>query len=342
MDVDDSANVDNEQLEGERTRTRDNNLMELFDDENNAIVLFLVRSEFYVWILESSNCESVDILLRGSLGDGDEEMYFKLGQSGVSVFGIMSEFVPDSVFNYALIWKRLIRSRYVLPARRGEKKSDFPIPTAGYSTPIEGGGGKDSMPESMHFPGHTVLPNSVDQIRTKLWPRGNHQFREITHTYNSNMMSLAQRIIQLIMLSLGLAVSKYYKSDLFTNIGILTILYQDDVGGLQIRTKEGCWIDVKPSKRSFVVNLGDCLQMWSNCRYRSAEHRVVYGGLKQKKNRLSIAFFFTFEDKVEIKAPEELIHEEHPKMYNAAKFGDIIAQYIQLGPTLGASNYFLI
>ncbi|GLJ21941.1 hypothetical protein SUGI_0410760 [Cryptomeria japonica] len=200
-----------------------------------------------------------------------------------------------------------------------------------------------SLPEeSMHFPGHTVLPNSVDQIRTKLWPRGNHQFREITHTYNSNMMSLAQRIIQLIMLSLGLAVSKYYKSDLFTNIGILTILYQDDVGGLQIRTKEGCWIDVKPSKRSFVVNLGDCLQMWSNCRYRSAEHRVVYGGLKQKKNRLSIAFFFTFEDKVEIKAPEELIHEEHPKMYNAAKFGDIIAQYIQLGPTLGASNYFLI
>lgn len=110
MDVDDSANVDNEQPEGERTRTRDNNLMELFDDENNAIVLFLVSSEIYVWILESSNCESVDILLQGSLGDGDQEMYFKLGQSGVSVFGIMGEFVLDKVFNSALIWKRLIRS----------------------------------------------------------------------------------------------------------------------------------------------------------------------------------------------------------------------------------------
>ncbi|GLJ38593.1 hypothetical protein SUGI_0786860 [Cryptomeria japonica] len=95
---------------GERTRTRDNNLVELFDDENNAIVLFLVRSEFYVWILESSNYESVVILLRGSSGDGDEEVYFKLGQSGVSVFGIMGEFVPDRVFNFALIWKRLIQS----------------------------------------------------------------------------------------------------------------------------------------------------------------------------------------------------------------------------------------
>ncbi|GLJ30464.1 hypothetical protein SUGI_0603020 [Cryptomeria japonica] len=73
--------------EGEKTRTRDNNLVELFDDENNVIVLFL----------ESS-------------GDGDEEMYFKMGQSGVSVFGIMGEFVLDRVFNSALIWKRLIRS----------------------------------------------------------------------------------------------------------------------------------------------------------------------------------------------------------------------------------------
>ncbi|GLJ21940.1 hypothetical protein SUGI_0410750 [Cryptomeria japonica] len=265
------------------------------------------------------------------------------------------------------------RDMFSLP-EEVKKRAIFPVPTAGYSTPIEGGGGKDSMPESMHFPDQSVLPNSVDQICTKLWPHGNHQFREITDTYNSNMRSLAQRITQLIMLSLGLDVSKYYKSDLFTSfvegyvrmncysgikdeeepqnayktsishtdIGILTIVYQDDVGGLQIRTKEGCWIDVKSLKRSFVVNLGDCLQMWSNCRYRSAEHRVVYGGLKQKENRLSIAFFLTFQDKAEIKAPEELINEEHPKKYKVAKFGDLFARYIQLGPTLGGTNYFLI
>ncbi|GLJ21937.1 hypothetical protein SUGI_0410710 [Cryptomeria japonica] len=265
------------------------------------------------------------------------------------------------------------RDMFSLP-EEVKKRAIFPIPSAGYSPPTLGADGKDSMPESMHFPGQSVLPNSLDQICTKLWPHGNHQFREIAHAYNSNMMSLSERIIQLIMLSLGLDVSKYYKSGLFTSliegyvrmnyypgtkdeeesqnayktsishtdIGILTILYQDDVGGLQIRTKEGCWIDVKPLKRSFVVNLGDCLQMWSNCRYRSAEHRVVYGGLKQKKERLSIAFFFTFEEKAEIKAPEELITEEHPQKYNVAKFGDIIAQYFQLGPTLGGSNYFLI
>ncbi|KAH9301995.1 hypothetical protein KI387_013578, partial [Taxus chinensis] len=62
-----------------------------------------------------------------------------------------------------------------------------------------------------------------------------------------------------------------------TDLGCVTILYQDDVGGLQIRTKQGNWIDTKPLSGSFVVNLGDCSQMWSNCRYRSSEHRVVYG-----------------------------------------------------------------
>ncbi|GLJ21936.1 hypothetical protein SUGI_0410700 [Cryptomeria japonica] len=238
------------------------------------------------------------------------------------------------------------RDMFSLP-EEVKKRAIFPTPSAGYSTPTLEVDGKDSMPESMHFPGQSVLLNSLDQVCTKLWPHGNHHFREIARRYNSHMMSLSERIIQLIMLSLGLDDEKepqngYKTSKAHTDIGILTILYQDNVWGLQIRTKEGSWIDVKPLKRSFVVNLGNCLQMWSNCRYHSAEHRVVYGGLKQKVDRLSLAFFNIFEKKAKIKAPEELINEEHPKKYNVAKFGDIIAQYVQLGPKQSGSNYFLI
>ena len=81
------------------------------------------------------------------------------------------------------------------------------------------------------------------------------------------------------------------------------------------------------------------LQMWSNGRYRSAEHRVVYGG----SERLSMAFFLDFPDKTEIRAPEELIDEKHPQKYKAVTFEDLKAYYIQAGPTLGGPPaYFLL
>ena len=76
---------------------------------------------------------------------------------------------------------------------------------------------------------------------------------------------------------------------------------------------------------------GGGLQMWSNGRYRSAVHHVVYGGLE----RLSMAFFLAFTDKTEIRAPEELIDEKHPQKYKAVTFEDLKAYYIQAGPTLG-------
>ncbi|GLJ41974.1 hypothetical protein SUGI_0868990 [Cryptomeria japonica] len=80
------------------------------------------------------------------------------------------------------------------------------------------------------------------------------------------------------------------------DISFFSILYQDNEGGLQIHSKQGEWLNVKPLPNSFVVNVGDTLKVWSNSRYNSGEHRVVYKGWK--KNRLSLPFFVQFpEDK---------------------------------------------
>lgn len=236
----------------------------------------------------------------------------------------------------------------------------------GYVPPRMGTEGKDSLPEGMVFPNDS----SVDDISSKLWPQRNHKFRETMKEYNSEMRKVSHGILKVILCSLGVDVTEHYSSPLFdksqgwlrmnfyhnrsddrnhnqhefyskahTDIGCLTILYQDDVGGLQIRTNEGEWINTKPLPGSFVVNIGDCLQMWSNGRYRSAEHRVVYGG----SERLSMAFFLDFPDKTEIRAPEELIDEKHPKRYKAVTFEDLKAYYIQAGPTLGGPPaYFLL
>ena len=66
------------------------------------------------------------------------------------------------------------------------------------------------------------------------------------------------------------------------------MLQQDDVGGLEIKSKTGEWLIVPPVENSFVVNIGDSMRMWTNNRFASTLHRVVnhYG-----RERYSVGVF---------------------------------------------------
>ena len=70
--------------------------------------------------------------------------------------------------------------------------------------------------------------------------------------------------------------------------GSFTILWQDSLGGLEVRNKSGDWVGVPPMEGTFVINIANLLQRWTNGRFSSTEHRVInrYG-----KDRYSIAFF---------------------------------------------------
>ena len=73
-----------------------------------------------------------------------------------------------------------------------------------------------------------------------------------------------------------------------TDYGVLTMLRQDDTGGLQVKTGSS-WIDAPPVPSSFVCNIGDMLDRLTRGLYRSTPHRVLN---VSGRGRLSFPFFF--------------------------------------------------
>ncbi len=74
-----------------------------------------------------------------------------------------------------------------------------------------------------------------------------------------------------------------------TDYGCITLLYQDHIGGLQVRGRNGEWFDAPPVANSFVVNIGDLMQRWTNDCYQSTAHRVT--SPTEQATRFSMPFF---------------------------------------------------
>ncbi len=74
-----------------------------------------------------------------------------------------------------------------------------------------------------------------------------------------------------------------------TDYGLLTLLRQDDVGGLQVKV-HGSWVDAPPVPQSFVCNIGDMLDRMTGGLYRSTPHRVSLN--TSGRHRLSFPLFF--------------------------------------------------
>lgn len=76
-----------------------------------------------------------------------------------------------------------------------------------------------------------------------------------------------------------------------TDPGAITLLLQDDHGGLQANSKTHGWIDVPPLSGSIVVNIGDVLQVWTNDRCTAGMHRVL--PVRSESGRYSTPFFYS-------------------------------------------------
>lgn len=110
-----------------------------------------------------------------------------------------------------------------------------------------------------------------------------------------------------------------------TDYGCITLLYQDNSGGLQVRElSSNSWIDATPIPGSLVVNVGDLLARWSNNRFSSTLHRVIN---TSGHERYSIATFFdpTYSAVVD---PCDLGIEAASSLYPPVAAGDYILKRI--------------
>ena len=109
-----------------------------------------------------------------------------------------------------------------------------------------------------------------------------------------------------------------------TDFGIITLLFQDSVGGLEIEdrhNKGGAFLEVSPGPLEMIVNVSDTLQRWTNDKLQAGVHRVtVPGSMKDQEGvilpeRFTMAYFFKAERHVSVGPLPELIDKDNPPKY---------------------------
>ena len=125
-----------------------------------------------------------------------------------------------------------------------------------------------------------------------------------------------------------------------TDAGALTVLLQDDVGGLQV-FKDGLWHNVLPVPGAFVINTGDMMQVWSNDIYQAAVHRVL---AMDCKDRFSIPFFFNPTAETRVSPLPTVVTEDRPARYRTIEWSDFRGKrtdgdYADYGPEVQIAQY---
>jgi isopenicillin N synthase-like dioxygenase len=103
-----------------------------------------------------------------------------------------------------------------------------------------------------------------------------------------------------------------------TDYGLMTILAQDDVGGLQILNRAGNWVEVPPIPGTFTLNISDLVQRLTNDVYLANLHRVVN---LSGRERYSLPCFIDCDFDAVIAPLESCITEDRPRAYDPVQCG---------------------
>ncbi len=180
------------------------------------------------------------------------------------------------------------------------------------------------------------------------WPVWLPGFRPAVDAYRGELERVARTVIRLIAVALGLpeaALDQHFvqpttflrllhypphpvdaSDDQFgaaphTDYGIITLLAQDESGGLQVRRRDGSWSDAEPRPGTFVLNVADMLARWTNDRFVSTPHRVIN---RSGGDRFSLPFFFDSAMDAMIECLPTCAGPDNPPRYAPVRYGDYL------------------
>jgi len=112
-----------------------------------------------------------------------------------------------------------------------------------------------------------------------------------------------------------------------TDYGMITLLFQKDIGGLEVQDEEGTWHPVAPEADAIVINTGDLMERWTNGRYRSTPHRVQpkLGDI----DRYSIALFVDPDTETLVKVLDSCLEDGAPPKFPEVTAGEHIQERIR-------------
>jgi isopenicillin N synthase-like dioxygenase len=202
---------------------------------------------------------------------------------------------------------------------------------------------------------HELAPDDPDVLAGAFlagpnqWPAALPGFQPAVRAYEAAAAGLARRLVPAIAVALGLepdgldqlfarpttflrlltypeqpasSPDDLYGSSPHTDYGFITLLLQDDAGGLQVRSTDGTWLDASPRPGALVMNSGDMLHRMSNGRLLSTPHRVInHSG----RVRYSCPYFFDPDLRSVIAPCASWVGPADPPLYEPLVYGDFLA-----------------
>ncbi|KAJ6427273.1 hypothetical protein OIU84_022798 [Salix udensis] len=155
-----------------------------------------------------------------------------------------------------------------------------------------------SLYEGMGIDNAITLEGAEDFADT-MWPGGNDHFCKTVLSYSMLISELEKMFPEKTEANVG--------CDAHTDKSFITVLHQNQVSGLEVKSKDGQWMSFTPSPSSFIVIAGDALLAWSNERINAPFHRVV---MSESEPRYSVGLFSFIKGMIEV--PEKLVDEKNP------------------------------
>ena len=201
---------------------------------------------------------------------------------------------------------------------------------------------------------HPLVREKLPNHGPNQWPDNLPGFREAIEAYYEPALDLGRHLMRLIALSLQLdraffdeaffepcgtlrllhypphpadAAPNQLGAGAHTDYGAITLLAQDDNGGLEVENAAGQWLRADPIPGTIVINLGDMVKRWTNDLYHSNMHRVLNN--RTNSDRYSLPLFFNPAFKTHVECVPTCAPAAGPPKYKPCTAGEHVAERIR-------------